>query len=479
MQEKAEFSMSKIGLTLDKLYVQIIKVGPVAHSPKIQKLLGCLFALISAVAHCAESAIDGSIGFISNQLDTRVGDVPGNRFIGDSYFDYKKLSLDPDAPENKDETPMIKRRLSLAAQINDQSLLQYSVQEAYVSGKLSDKDFIKFGRHVIDWSILDSSWGFGKINNRRNFNFFEPGYEGLTGLSYEHKGSNGMRYKVFASGLYIPEVNPPYDINKSNKTIKCRSPWCDAPATSTTVDGDVKPIEYSVKYPSISDVIFRYSFGFNIGWENQHWSFDNFYLRKPENNLTTEVTVALDPFRDVVKANIDPQVYYQDIVGSSLKYRNEDLLMYVSTFASRPSSFPDGDRQATEWTEIKTAKVREDYAGAGIQQVNADFGMGLSYVARLSPFNRNKAQLAQDPRWNQALNVFMTKNFGKLTLSGDAKYDMLTFDRLVMLRAAYNLTKSFMVNLGMNMIGTPSDGESYWSPYTNNDQVYAGLRYVF
>jgi hypothetical protein len=65
------------------------------------------------------------------------------------------------------------------------------------------------------------------------------------------------------------------------------------------------------------------------------------------------------------------------------------------------------------------------------------------------------------------------------SVMADVKFDMLTSDRLLMVRAIYNATKQFQLNAGVNMIGTPDDGKSYWSPYTNNDAIYGGLRYVF
>ena len=106
--------------------------------------------------------------------------------------------------------------------------------------------------------------------------------------------------------------------------------------------------------------------------------------------------------------------------------------------------------------------------------------VGINYVARLSPYDRSKESLSLDPRWNQAVNVFLMRNFGrKFSLSGDLKYDTLTTDRLAMFRATYKATKELHVSLGVNMIGTPADGKSYWSPYTNNDAIFGSLRYVF
>ncbi|MFP5457908.1 MAG: hypothetical protein ACLGG7_04165, partial [Bacteriovoracia bacterium] len=88
--------------------------------------------------------------------------------------------------------------------------------------------------------------------------------------------------------------------------------------------------------------------------------------------------------------------------------------------------------------------------------------------------------LAEDPRWNQAVHGWMRYRFNRFfQASADVKYDTLTTDRLVMVRASYFPVRDMVLNVGVNMIGSPADGNSYWSPYTNNDAVYAGLRYLF
>lgn len=416
--------------------------------------------------------IQGHFGAFSNPSE-QVGNVPGNRYGADFLFDYHKNN-------STSYTQGLETRFTAAALVNDESLLMYSLQEAYVAGNLTSKDRIKFGRQILPWSTVDEVWGFGKLNNRRNFDYFTPGQEGLIGLSYERKSSNGMRYRAFVSGLYVPEMNPSLDIDKKDKSITSRHPWADVPASQTVYEGVPMPIKYTVEYPEISDVIYRYSVGANIGFESKHWVLDNFIIRKPENQFTAdvEVNIVFSP-TDVVNANVGAAFYYHDVYGSTLRYRNHDIEMYVSGIAIRPQSYPDVDEKV-RYTEIKNQKRREDYVGGGISRSNDLYTMAFNYVARLSPFDRDKDDLALDPRWNQALNVFLLRNFGrKYSVSADAKYDMLTSDRLFMLRANYQATKELVVNFGVNMIGTPSDGKSFWSPYTNNDAVFGGLRYVF
>lgn len=420
----------------------------------------------------SSDSISGHLGGMSNQVSDEVGNVPGNRYNFDFEFDYQEGSETSSAKE-------LERKFHVAAMVNDQSLTMYSLQEAYVGGHLTSKDHVRFGRQILPWSAVDAVWGFGKLNNRKNFDYFTPEQEGLIGLLYERKSSNGMRYRAFVSGLYVPETNPSLDIDKNDGTITSRHPWADAPASSTVVDGVRMDVKYDVDYPEISDVIYRYTVGANIGWESKHWVMDNFVIRKPENNITPDVEVNVDFVSNVVNAQIDPRFYYHDIVGSTLKYRNYDLEMYVSGIAVRPNEFPDVDEKV-RYTEIQNKKRREDYLGGGISKSNDLYTVAFNYVARLSPFDREKDDLAQDPRWNQAINFLAAKNFGRyFTLATDVKFDMLTTDRLIMVRGIYKATKYLQMNAGVNMIGTPNDGKSFWSPYTNNDAIYGGLRYVF
>jgi hypothetical protein len=418
--------------------------------------------------------ISGHIGVLSNEFNQEVGNVPGNRYNGSLSFDYHK---NPEANLEKD----IERKFSFSTVVNDENLTMFSLGEAYLAGSYQRKNVFKAGRQILNWSKVDEVWGLGKLNNRQNFDYFQPGQEGLTGLYYERKSSNGIRYKAFLSGIYLPELNPALDVDKKEKTITSRHPWAEVPTSTVEVEpGNWKRIAYNIDYPELSEVVYRYTLGANIGFENKNWVWDNFFIRKPENQLSALVSISLDPAEDVVVANINPQFYYHDVYGSTLKYRNRDLELFISGMASRPNTFPDGDAEATRATDIKTEKTREDYLSGGISRTNDNYGLGLNYIARLSPFDRNKESLAPDPRWNQALNAFIYKQLGrKLRVQADIKYDMLTNDRLTMFLANYQMSKSFHGSFGVNMIGTPEDGKSFWSPYTNNDSVYGALKYVF
>lgn len=412
--------------------------------------------------------ITGHIGGLSNELVSGVSDVKGNRYNFDLNFDYHRK-----APYEYE------KRLTLNLLQNDQNALLYSINEAYIGNQWGRSE-IYVGRYILDWSKIDQAWGFGKVNNRQNFDFFEPNQEGLIGVTFKRKYHSGIRYELFTSFLYVPELNPPMEIDKENGTITSKSPWSNAPAETARIESRDVPINYNVDYPSVSEAVLRYSAGLKFGFETKHFDFNAFYMRKPENQFTPIVTFSYNSGDDEAKAFIDPQFYYHDLYGTNLNYNNKDLNIYFSAIAVRPNTFPDGSIEATQYTQIETEKRREDYLGGGISLENDKRAIGAGYVARLSPFDREDDILAQDPRWNQAVNTFFRYRFSReFQISGDGKYDTLTTDRLGQLKFSYLPARSMLLDLGVNVIGTSKDGKSYWSPYTNNDAVYARMRYVF
>lgn len=446
---------------------------------KKQLLTLCCLSM-STTASLAQEVdnIQGSFGALSNQINRDIGDVPGNRFIGDLRFTYEE-----------DRSDRLERKLDIASQVNDQGLVQYSLQEMYLNDRGVFRGFdnvtkvgdqMKFGRQNLDWSHIDAHWGLGKLNNRRNFDFFDPGQEGLIGINYVNKFYNGFFFNLWGSGLYVPETNPGQEINKKKGTITSRSAWGNPPARTTEIEGIDTRINYEVDYPNLMDVPFRFSVGIAAGVETDHWLTSAYFMRKPENSPSVQVEVNLDEDADVVNALVNPQFYYHDVFGGNVKYRNADVEVYAGGIGIFPQALPDGNVQATTYTELKTAKRREAYLGFGITKQNDLYGMGFNYIARVSPFDRDEDNLATDPRWNQAVNFTLSRNFKKgFKLMGDVKYDMLTTDRLVMLRGGYQVSKALLMTLGVNMIGTPTDGKSFWSPYTNNDMLFVGLRYLY
>jgi len=416
-----------------------------------------------------KSNLKGSISFQSNEWVQDVGEVVGNKYFGEVNIDYHS---------NKDGD--FEKKFNLASRVNDKENLMFSVPEAYLRIRFGSND-MTFGRAVLPWSELDKEWGFGKLNNRINFDGFNPGQEGLTGVSFNHRNANGFNVSLFGSVLYVPEMNPGTKIDPDKGTVTCDNPWCKAPSPTADVEGKNIPIYYNVNYPEISDVVFRYSLGGRIGYEDKQKSFHGFLMRKPENQMSTTAEVAYENANQRIYADVTPQFYYHDVAGAETKLKLSDRrVAYGSFFRISPNSNPDGNQPYIEYTGIKPNKKLEEYLGTGIGYETEKFKAKLNYIARTSEFDISNDTLVEYPRWNQAYNISLLAHVTrKLSMGFDYKYDMLTEDRLTMFNADYAVKQNMMISVGANMIGSSGNGESYWSDFVNNDTVYSSFKYTF
>jgi hypothetical protein len=452
-----------------------------------------------------ESILTGDFGLQTNQLLEGVGDVVGNEYFGDLNINYKSA--------NDSNT---RKEFDLKTRVNDQEQLMFSITQAHAEFNFDSSQLV-IGRKNLSWSMVDEKWGLGKVNNRENFDYLEPGQEGLTGILYKTKIGAGFSLDVFGSFVYIPELNPGMKINQDEGTIECQNPWCTAPDSSAPVEGKNIPIYYNVNYPTIEEVVLRQSFGMNLKFNKTidleankkkeiissangninklkvkqktlsrttllNIGANLFYMRKPENKISVSAEIKYKNDEGLIFVDATPEIYYHDVRGGNLNIDlpNSDLSLYGSYISIAPNEYPDGNVKYIEYTGIKPNKKQEDYVSSGLSYDNGDLKITSAYIARVSEFDRESDILVEYPRWNQALNFAASKNLTrKLHVKFDYKFDMLTEDRITMFNTGYRFGPNIVASLGFNIIGTNSSQESFWSQYENNDSVYSSMKYNF
>lgn len=408
----------------------------------------------------------------SNQLVEDVGEVVGNAYWGDFNADYH-------SGKNSD----FSKKFSLATRVNSEEQFMFSVSEAYIKRNWADSS-LTVGRTVLEWGYIDALWGFGKINNRRNFDYFEPGLEGLTGVLFK-KESDGMSFSLFGSLLYVPEMNPGQIYDEDKGTVTCKNAWCRPQSDSAPLDeGKEVPIFYNIDYPDATDVVFRYSAGARLAVDWGLANLEVFGIRKPEN----QISVAAEYYYDVevgqqgtAFVDVTPQVYYHDIMGANLKMKVTDRIsIYGGGLSVTPNTYPDGIDPEIVYTGLKPKKKKEEYLGGGAFYSGGKFKAGAHYIARVSEYDLENDLMVEYPRWNQAVNLNISANLTrKLNVVFDHKFDMLTEDRLTMFGASYLVSPNTLASAGVNVIGTSGDVESFWSDFSNNDSVYGSLKVRF
>lgn len=412
------------------------------------------------------SNFSGSFAMTGNSMVQDVGEVVGNKYFGDLNLNYSK--------ENS-------YNVDLKTRFNDADAFMFSVTEAYTRFELA-KGELFIGRKLLDWSDLDANWGFGRINNRTNFDFFEPGAEGLTGALYNTRIGNFL-ISGFASYVYIPELNPGQKYDKDKGTITCNNPWCRPVPADNSDTGTTYRIAYDLNMPEISDIVFNYSAGLNLGYDFGKAQVKGFYMRKPENQISVSASINLNTDGDeaFLDAQLFPEIYYHDVVGANLDVDVSDNFVISGSYISYdPESQPEGTEQILRYLKRKTLKKKEEYVGLGGVYTKSKYQAKLNYIARVSEFEVEQDKLVEYPRWNQAVHAsFVSKVTAKLGLGLDLKYDMLTEDRLGMVKVNYAFRENVQVGAGVSVIGENSEKESYWSEFSNNDSVYGSLKYIF
>lgn len=417
------------------------------------------------------SGFSGDIEFSSNQFADDVGEVQGNQYFGELSLRYEK----------ERNTSTFEKKFEFKARMNNADDLMFALPEAYVRIDSNKADFY-LGKQIIPWSIADTNWGFGELNNRVNFDGFTPGQDGLVAARFVKKFKKIFKVEAFASFFYVPELNPALDIDKKKGTVKCNNPWCNAPAETTEITGTDVPIFYNVNYPDVDDIVLKPSGGLRFGIEHDVISVLGFYTRKPENKISTSVEVQFETDNNRVFADITPEVYYHNVYGADVKINlGENWSLNGTSIVIRPDGNPDTRGKVFEYLEIRPKKIAEEYAGGGISFKANTFSSSVNYIARLSNFEKEADDpLIEYPRWNQAVHFNMNSSLTKkLSLMFDVKYDTLTDDRLTMFKASYLLKPNLMTSFGFNMIGASEDEDSYWTQFENNDSLYGSLKYIF
>lgn len=424
-------------------------------------------ALDGQQANEKKSNFSGDFSLRSNQLVEDVGDVTGNQYWGDLNLEY-----------NGGGASDLVKKFSFATRVNDEEQIMFSVPEAFVKYE-GDDSALSLGRSVLEWGYLDALWGFGKINNRKNFDYFEPGLEGLTGLLYE-KNSDGMSFALFGSVLYIPEMNPGQEYDKDEGTITCKNAWCRPQSKTVPFNGNDVPIFYDIDYPEVSEVIFRYSAGARLALDiGDRAGLEVFGIRKPENQLSVAAEIYYEDGTGFV--DVTPQIYYQDVLGANIKLNvTERIMIYGGGLSVTPNTYPDGSDPQIVYTGLKPNKKKEEYLGGGAFYAGGSLKAGVHYVARVSDYDLENDLMVEYPRWNQAVNFNISSTLTrKISVAFDHKLDMLTDDRLTMFSAGYLVSPDMLASLGVNVVGTSSDTESFWSDFSNNDSVYGSLKVKF
>lgn len=438
-------------------------------------LIFFIFVIFLSNFHLHASALkqySGDVSFRYQDWNEDIGGLEGNRYWGNFNFIY----------DFKEPFVNSERKIDVTAATNDAGGFFWAVKEAQLTYIGVQQEF-SAGVLILDWVEIDRVWGLGKLNNRVNIDFFEPGQAGLPGIRYKFNVSKNIKFDTFASIIYVPELNPSLNIDKDAGTVTSRSPWAEAPARTTQVGGLERQIFYTVHIPDIQDIVFRAQFGVNLQFsifENLHIS--TYYVKKPENNLSNTATLIVDNVNFTPYVDVYPKIYYHELWGGQVTFEtpDRDVQLYGSFIMSQPGGKPENEQDITDLGyAFRLEKNREAYSGAGMRYLFLNGETHIGYLARLSDFDDSNL-LERKPRWNQVVNFSLNFKFWEsFSLETELFYDMLNYDRLVRTKLRYIYSSFLAVAVGLNAVTSPEGGTGYWSDFRNNDALFTEVSILF
>lgn len=367
----------------------------------------------------------------------------------------------------------------------------YSIPELYVQVD-RESEYFAVGRRLLDWNQHEHYWQLGYLNGQQGFALLSEKQEGLVGVHYEHR-SDWLDVKIFFSYLYVPSLNPGYDVD--NGKITSTSEWVRMPPSRTVYNGESADINYKINYPDIPDVVFKKSLGGAIDLKWTDGLFRVYAIYKPENKIRANASAFYDTDTDRVEVTADPVVNHHALYGAQIHQTLSNHFFFLIGIdvndpnvklgedfnALDPIQMREQNRTfESDFFTILPSYDRESYAHASVSYTNRLLDLGAHYIHLLSSNTRGSDDFFSDTvKWKSTIGLFGRYRVTDIwDLVIDWKYDFHRKDNILHGETNYFFWENLHLAFGFELIKAPKK-TSYWSAYRANDVVFTSFVYTF
>ena len=361
----------------------------------------------------------------------------------------------------------------------------------YRMGKRS-KFNIVVGRELNDWSYLDSHWNMGMTQPLFKWDTAQPEEQGLTGIFVNIPVvEDTLDITLFGSYMYLPTQGASYQLTDGE--LRSSNPWFSSPIEAITLSGERIDLNYSLTVPKAQDVVFKPSYGLQIGTPISKMGFiaSAFYLNKPRNELVLPFEGALNLSTFKGDINILPQVANHQVAGLDIgaKYSiGKTVLSWVREFGI--------DYDVPLNTTYPVLSDQDIYSLATVFSVSKKQRVGLSYikvdrqdtlVEGLFSSTQIDAYAARN-RFEEAARVYWEGLLAKVSSKYRVKTKLMYTQSLQKDNVWVSADVRWAASRGLeffthcDFFGSSKDqivGEDFISTYQNNDRCLVGGHYAF
>ncbi|MBL6991561.1 MAG: hypothetical protein ISR65_17380 [Bacteriovoracaceae bacterium] len=453
---------------------------------KIIAKINIKLLILLIISCCQGPYVWGGLATVGFETFTRLSDVPAKTDVRNW------ITLDYQTKNNWSKS------FSYSLDVNSRYFYQvqdyaFSISEIYLMYNFSSGNFT-IGRQLLDWNPSESFWELDDLNGKQGLSLLGDKQEGLIGANLNYNFSSGMYVSIFASSIFVPNLNPKYQVQDG--LVKSPVEWAYLPPSKFLLKGQLLPIHYDLHKVNTWDILKNKSIGLRLGYKWSSGKVWGYALFKPENRLRFHgdghlskkqnygvVDVLLHPFASshMLYGIETTQTYKKLTFGAGLAvidpngdFKTDLLIIDPVTIATNSHVSFDA-----EYFKISPIYNRKSYFHSEIAYKKNKYDVSINYLHSLTDNSTKGNFYSNVAKWKRAFgilgNLKITDNF---TWMVNWKYDFSRKDNLLKSQVAYKFLKRAIISLGVELLGAPTD-HSFWGLSRFNDTVYTSLQYRF
>jgi hypothetical protein len=360
---------------------------------------------------------------------------------------------------------------------------QKSIQQSY-----------SVGRKIVDVSQIDQNFNLGLTNSFFTQDYVHYRNQGLVGF-HQDLSTQNFGFSLSALPIYLPNQGP--SIKETNGKIIGSNRWVKKPPEKFAFNDNNKEIIYSIQYDQISKLVFSPGAmaQIRIGQTENHIHLISSYSKRPMNEPVLERETFAD-LNVVGNVNLVPNVIYDEIMTTDLRYNNNKIKASLSYIVDRPENKPARDFYSIQNLEgISGYSLSFEYASLTLK--NRDTSLGFSVADfqggeikdlnydgsdNIFTFTKQRLQYRKPIQLYVNSDLFLLRNGRFLKTKLNWLYDLEQKGSLLTSEFSVQALTSLNARLGVEVLGTEeqlNEDYGFLQQFQSNDRVYGGIEYVF
>lgn len=350
------------------------------------------------------------------------------------------------------------------------------------------------GRKIVDVSQIDQKFNLGLTNSFFTQDYIHYQNQGLVGFHQELSTQN-FGFSVSALPIYLPNQGP--SIKETNGKIIGSNRWVKKPPEKFAFNDNNKEIIYSIQYDQVSKLVFSPGAlaQIRLGQTENHIHLISSYSKRPMNEPVLERETFAD-LNVVGNVNLVPNVIYDEIVTTDLRYNNNNIKTSLSYISDRPENKPARDFYSIQNLEgVSGYSFNFEYASQVFKNRDISLGFALADFQggemkdlnydgsdNIFTFTKQRLQYRKPIQLYVSSDLFLLRNGRFLKTKLHWLYDREQKGSVLTSEFSVQALTSLNAKLGVEVLGTEdqlTEDYGFLQQFQSNDRVYGGVEYVF